>query len=474
MAKNKDVTKYQFTIEWQYDLIRYILIDKNGYKALEKVKEDYFTLIEHQLIILALREFYNKNLRIPGETILREQVIKIMNSRDYIKLITKDDQDVVLKLIPKIYTGILKDGDEIYDMCKKFSAYVRFKDLLEEIDPREWSQYEKYQYKFQNVVEDEDLQVERASSFLFADISKRQTRRREKKSIIPTPFDQMNKLTNAGGYEKGSIIVILDKQKKGKTTALVNIAKGYLRLGKKVLYLDYENGKESIFSRFEQSLTSSTKLEIISGDVDDKVKKKFRKYKRIGGEVVVERVPTGSDSNYVQNLIDKYYREFGIKFDILISDYAAKAGSLSKKRDDTERISDAYQDLGNLALKNDFDHVFTAHHVTREGAKARMKTRYIGEDIAKCIDIVRHVHAIYGLNRSPEEDEAGFIRLELVEQRDGVPFGRVVFTVNHETQVMKELSKSERKQYDEVFTIDTDEDPKETNNKRNKSQDDFK
>jgi len=470
---NREV-KFKYTPEWQWDLLRYIALDSKGYKAINKIKDYYFTLLEHQVIASCLIAYYKKNLKIPGETILREEILKLINSREYIRLVSASDQDIIIKLIPKLYIGIVKDADEIYRMSKKFSAYVRLKDLLEEIDPRNWDEYEKYSHKFQNAIEDEDEQQERSSSFLLRSITERQVRRREHKSIVPTPFRQINALTNAGGYEKGSIIVILDKQKKGKTAALINIAKGYVRRGQKVLYLDFENGKESIHTRFEQSINNMTKLDIINGEYDRKVKAKFRKYLRIGGEVVVERVPAGSNTNHIQSIIDKYYREYNIVFNVLIFDYIAKMGSLNGSKDETNKISEAYEDVANLALKNDIDHVWTANHVTREGAKTRMKTRYEGEDIAKCIDIVRHVHAIYGLNRSPEEEEAGFMRFEVVDQRDG-PKGRAVFTINHETQVMTELSKSERIIYDtefasHIFSEDTGNRPV----KNRKENDDFK
>ena len=456
MSKNRiSNIKFQYTVEWQLDLLKYIAQDKEGYKVLNKIRDDYFTLIEHQLIALTFLKFYKKINKVPGETLLREEAISIMNSREYIKLITVEDKEKILSIVNIIYNTPLIDATDIYNMCKKFSAYIKLKNLLEEIDPRDWEQYNQYQHKFQNAIEDEDLQKERESSFLFNDINYRQLKRKFKNIVVQTPIRQVNQLTNADGYEKGSIIVILDKQKKGKTTTLVNIGRGYLRMRKKVLYVDTENGKDSIFSRFEQSICNIDKKELMSGDKDDIVKKKFRKYKRLGGEVIVERVSVGTTCNNIQyNIIDKYYREYNIRFDVIIIDYAAKLGSNSGKKDDTERISDVYNDIANLALRNDIDHVWTANHVTREAAKLRMKTRYTGEDIAKCIDISRHVHAIYGLNRSPEEEEEGFLRMELVEQRDGKQHGRAVFSVNFETQRMDELTKTERESFDQVFSYD--------------------
>lgn len=474
---DKEQVKFQYTIEWQWDLLRFITLDRDGYKALLKIKDHYFMLIEHQVLATCLIKHYKDKQKIPGETILREEVVSLLNSKEYIKLITKTEQEEVLKLIPKLYMGILKDSSDIYEMCKKFSSYIRLKELLEEVDPTNWEQYNRYQQRFSNAIEDEDEQLERKSSLLLGNLIERQLRRKDHKPVLPTPFRQINQLTNAGGFEKGSIIVLLDKEKQGKTMVLVNIAKGYLRQKKKILYLDFENGRDAILTRFEQSINNLTKKEILDGDHDDKVKQKFRKYKRLGGEVVVERLPAGSNCSDIQRLMDKYYREYGLKFDILIGDYLAKMGSLSGKKDDTERISDVYTDVGNLAIKNNIDSVWTANHVTRDGAKLRMKTRYESIDIAKCIDIVRHVGAIFGLNRTKDEEEAGFLRLEVVEQRDGIK-GRAVFTVDHSKQTLKELTKSERQHYDEEFwsrVEDEDEGPIKDNSKKiEKAKDDFK
>ena len=53
--------KFKFTIEYQFDLLRYIVLDKNGVKALDKVDDTYFTLTEHSIIAFALKQYYKKN-----------------------------------------------------------------------------------------------------------------------------------------------------------------------------------------------------------------------------------------------------------------------------------------------------------------------------------------------------------------------------------------------------------------------------
>lgn len=474
MLEKKD--KFKFTEEYQWDLLRYITQDRNGEKAIKKIEDHYFTLIEHQVIAYVIKKIYKKNNRIPGETIFRENLIRLLNSKKYVALVTKDEQKEIVNLVKPLYREPIKDGDEIYKGCKEFSAYIRLKNTVEEIDITDFSKYPIFSQKVQTAIYDEDEKEETESSFLLADIKSRQLKRQSKPTVFPTPFRQINQLTNAGGYEPGSIMVMLDKQKRGKTAMLVNIGRGYLKMGEPILVIDLENGKDNYLSRLEQSIMDLEKSDLISGEHDNKVQRRFRKYKRLGGEIVVERMPAlVTNANDIQRLIDKYYREYGIQFKYLIVDYAAKMASINKTSDDQKRISDTYIELANLAIKNDIIHIWTANHVTREAAKHRMKTRYTGEDIALCIEITRNASAIFGLNRSPEEEEAGLFRMEVVEQRDGVPNGRAVFHMNMKTQRAEELGVTERKEYDDEFYafLEDEEDGTKEVSKKKDRKDDF-
>lgn len=477
----KPENKFKFTTEYQWDLLRYTVQDKNGENALKKYDDDYFTLIEHQVLAHALKTFYKKNRRIPGETILRENVSSLLTSKQYINLVTKDEQTTIISLIKNLYNIPVKDGDIIYASCKEFKRYVLVRNLLTNFDLNNYQAYEQFSKQIGVALADEDQMQNYENAFLLENIKERQFRRQDRKTIYPTPFKQINQLTNAGGYESGSILVLLDKQKKGKTTMLANAARGYLRMGKKVVIVDLENGEDNIFARLEQSIMDIDKKTLLSGDKDNDIQKRFRKYKRIGGEVVVLRRPALiTDCNDIQNDLDILYRDFGFRADVLIVDYAAKMKSSTYGGDeDRTRISNVYLELGNLALKNDILHIWTANHVTREAAKVRQKTKYVGEDIANCVDIVRHAQAIFGLNRSEPEEEAGFFRMEIVEQRDGQPDGRAVFKANLKTQRVNELTSNERQIYDTEFYKPFVEQQSESNNvvskrERKDRKDDFR
>jgi len=277
--------------------------------------------------------------------------------------------------------------------------------------------------------------------------------RQEVNPIIPTPFRQVNALTNAGGYSRNSLIVILDKPKKFKTGCLVNVAVGYMKMKKRIILFDLDNSADEYMIRIEQRTSGSTKREVLSGELDTKIQKIVRKYKRLGAELVIHRLPAYSTTTKdLQRIIKEHYKEDGIRFEIMILDYIGLLGTTDKREDDTSRIDRAFVEIRNLALEEDMEHVWTAHHVVR-GAEKREKTRYLGTDIAKSIDITRHVQAIWGLNRTIDEEEQGFLRMEIVDQRDGVPRGRAVFTVSQEKQTMVELTKGQREEYDKQFAI---------------------
>lgn len=98
----------------------------------------------------------------------------------------------------------------------------------------------------------------------------------------------------------------------------------------------------------------------------------MRKYKRLGVEFIVERVPAlVSDANVIKGIIKKIEADTGIKIHILMIDYAAKLASISKDKDDTERINNVYIDLDNLASELELEAIWTAQHVKGKHQKKR-------------------------------------------------------------------------------------------------------
>lgn len=449
--KLKTREKFSFTPEFQLEVLRYILKDKDGFTALLKVKPGYLTLIEHSIIAEGLHKFFKKNNRMPSKPILKEVIKNLLEGKDYNDLVTVEDIPEIHKVIDNLYSQHLKDSDIIQEEIYKFAAYVEMKNLSETFDLENYGQYTEYQNQIAKIINSSKPEKEEGPLMMVSGVIKRQFDRQASPSVIPTPFRQLNDLTNGGGYPKGSIVVLLDKAKAKKTFTLVNVARGYLRMKKNVLYIDTENGKAEIMGRMIQSTLNKSKKDLQSGEHDKLEQKHVRKYKRIGVEFIVERVPAMiSNINHVRAIKKRVEAEIGEPIHILILDYAAKLASIDGHKDDNDRLFNVYVELQNMAIEENLDSVWTANHITREGSKHKT-TRYEENDIASAISIIRNAQAIIGLNSTAEEEENDIQRMEIVVQRDGKPFGRALFNLNVDNQRMNEFTKVQRDTYDQQY-----------------------
>lgn len=452
----KQSNKFSFTIEFQTEVLRYLIQSKEAPLVLNKVKPGYFALIEHALILEGIDKFYKRYKKIPSQALLIETVKQLLDGRNYVDLVTKEDIPNINKIISGLYSQPLQDDLAIAENIYKFAAYVEMKSLTEEMDFSNFNLYEEYQNRVTQVIRDSKPIKEEEPLMMVRDTARRQLLRQTDPDVVPTPYWQLNNLSNGNGYIKGSIFVFLDRPKAKKTFSLINVARGYLTMKKNVLYIDTENGKNQIMDRMIQSTLNKTRKELLSGGYDTMEQRHMRKYRRLGVEFIVDRVlAMVEDTNKIKSIIQKVEAERGIKIHILVVDYAAKLASTLKQKEDVERINQVYIDLDNLGTEMGLEAIWTAQHITREGAKHKA-TVYEDNDIAGGISIIRNAQCILGLNSTDEEEEHNVQRWEVVVQRDGKPHGRCLFNVDPERQRMKEFTREARSKYDETQGLAVD------------------
>lgn len=451
----KDKIKFSFTPDFQLEILRFIIQDKEGGLVLGRLKPSYLVLIEHSLICEGILKYFKKTKKIPSQNVLKEVIKEMLESKAYVDLVTKDDIPTIERTIKNLYSIQLSDSDYIKEKIYKFSTYVEMKNLNDSFDLDNFEQYEEYSKKIEKVLQKSKPKKEDEPLYMIRDVTERQFKRQSEPSVVPCPFRQLNDLTNAGGFPVASVNVILDRPKAKKTFFMVNLARGYLRMKKSVLYIDTENGQEQVMDRFIQSSINKTKKELYSGDYDKLEAKHLRKLARFGVELVVERVPALiTDCNYIREKI-LTLRSQGVDIKVLMVDYAGKLASLAKDKEDFDRISNVYIDLQNLAEELHLDVIWTAHHITREGKKHRT-TKYDENDISGSIAIVRNAQFIMGLNCTEQEEKDNILRSEIVVQRDGLPSGRALFRCDVERQRCTEFTKEQRKNYDEIYAKNLD------------------
>ena len=454
--KFKESNKFAFTIEFQTEVLRYLVQSKESPLVLNKIKPGYFALIEHALILEGIAKFYRKYKKTPSKPMLIETVKEILDGKSYVDLVTKDDIPNINKIIGELYNTQIQDEPAIVDNIYKFAAYVDMKSLVEEMDFSNFNAYEDYQNKVTKIIRDSKPVKEEEPLMMVHDTARRQLLRQTDPDVVPTPYWQLNNLSNGNGYIKGSIFVFLDRPKAKKTFSLINVARGYLTMKKNVLYIDTENGKNQIMDRMIQSTLNKTRMELLSGSFDAMEQRHMRKYRRLGVEFIVERIlALVEDTNKIKAIIQKIEAERGIKIHVLVVDYGAKLASTLHQKEDVERINQVYIDLDNLGAEMGLDAIWTAQHITREGAKHKA-TVYEDNDIAGGISIIRNAQCVIGLNSTDEEEEHNVQRWEIVVQRDGKPHGRCLFNIDLERQRMKEFTREARSKYDETQGLTVD------------------
>ena len=338
MKKFKDSVKFSFTPDFQLEILRFILRDKEGGLVLRRVKSSYLVLIEHALIFEGISKYFKKQGKMPSENILKQVIKELLESKAYVDLVTKDDLPSIQKLISNLYHIPLSDSEYIKERIYQFSTYVEMKNLNDSFYLDNFEQYEEYSRKIEKVLQKSKPKKEDEPLYMIRDVTERQFKRQSEPSVIPCPYRQLNALTNAGGYPEHSVNVILDKPKAKKTFFMVNLARGYLRMKKSVLYIDTENGQDQIMDRFIQSSINKTKKELYSGEYDKLEAKHLRKLARFGVELVVERVPAMiTDVTYIREKIIQL-RNQGIDIRVLM---VTMQVSLHQYLE-TERISKEY------------------------------------------------------------------------------------------------------------------------------------
>lgn len=443
--RNKE--KFSFGIDFQESILQFIASDKTGYKALSLFDDTYFTLLSHQFVAFGIMQYFKKKKRIPGKVVFREHLRQLYSHRNFRNYITPDLQEEVTQLVERIFDKPPRDAEDIFEECIKFAQYKSLKTELENIDVTDFANYDSVAKKIKSAISIGNSFKEDKAIFLIAGAQERMISRANKSDIVPTPFWQWDASLNSRGFGKGDLVMIMAKPKRFKTGVLINMARYRLRQKKKVLFIDLENGQMEVATRADQSATGLTQVDILSGDHDARVLKQLRKYRRLGAELVIRRLPAlETTCDDIQKLADELRAEYGIVFDECYIDYGDLLGSNSGKKDDTERISDAYLDMKNLALRNNWDCIITASHVKREAEK-RESSIYLANDVAKCIDKIRHIDIVLGLQEDEGEKEAGVMRLVVVEQRNGPRDYPMYFWVDIEKQTLKEFSHKEVKAY---------------------------
>jgi replicative DNA helicase len=217
-----------------------------------------------------------------------------------------------------------------------------------------------------------------------------------------------------GGPEIGDLAVILTVVSGGKTTALVNITRHAMFLGKFVVYFTFEDGERKIKSRLMQSIANMTKVEAVSNR-DEVVRTKNRFLKRYGGRCEVKdlqsRRSTVSDAAaFVRTLEDNYEQ----KVDVVVTDYADRFRAQNRYYEPRHALREIFEDCKWLARNLE-----VVHWTARQVNKTRVGKDIITTDAAgESWGSMESPDLVIGLGRTLQDEALNRITLHTAKVRD--------------------------------------------------------
>lgn len=172
-----------------------------------------------------------------------------------------------------------------------------------------------------------------------------------------------------------------------------------------VLYLTLEVAARIVGERCDANISRHLVNELGTHiyDVNDKIKTFMDR----AGVFKIHEYPTGSlRVSDIRRLLERYKSE-GIKFDMLVVDYADLMQPERLTDNSIENSKSIYVNLRGLAMEEDLA-VLTATQTNREGAKRKVATMTdVGDDFNK----VRIADVLISINKDDEDRAAGRARL---------------------------------------------------------------
>ncbi len=434
------------TIEFQSDVLKFLTQTKQSKKYVQIIDPDFFSETIQQTVFTLLKNFLDRYNSLPSKGNLLEYFHKQMaqqpdiskeligiletgvhsafnefkGSSDHIKEVIIERYQ--LKLIQDVYketSGQLKGGDMdlVNDIFKKVHKIKKLGD------------------------QDGDQAEQNRGQFLLQEY---QQGNYEVVTGEPTYLHALNNLTSTKGFYPPQLVIFMGAPKSFKTGTLLNIAHGYTRDGYKVYYADAENSQGRIRDRVRQRMLECTFDELVSGKLDTTLTEQVDRYKAMGGDFRADFYPAHTKTLAdVDDELDFLKEEYGWEPDIICYDYLdlfqPEDRSIKEKR---LQIQAVYFDAIRLQKRRNMIG-FSLSQVSKGAVDKRViDMTGFAEDFGKAANC----HAAFALCRTPEEKQAGVMRIVPVVQRDGQAqhTGNAVFVnVDESRMLVQEIDKED-------------------------------
>jgi len=267
----------KFSSDFLNELFRLVFLKKDIYEVVKNhVKYEYIPteLRSYKKILKSLINTTTKSL--PSFGVISQQYI--------------DDIDVQ-EALTSIRSADVVDKDEILSQLESFIKNQRFKILNQRIvdlysDQRDDRKDEAMRLSAEESQDIVNFSLKSDNSGflrLYRDFDSQMKDRREEANKveehekIPFGIDKLDDIT-AGGIDSGDIALWIMRSGVGKSTTLKWTGMYNCRLGKDVLHIQLEGGKQEAYDKYAQMWTKSSYSDVKKGDFTPEEFKKLEEY----------------------------------------------------------------------------------------------------------------------------------------------------------------------------------------------------
>jgi replicative DNA helicase len=380
------------------------------------IKPEYFeNAAEACLVNVALKHYEKYREAISDLKLCKGVLAEAIRT----KLIRAEEKTEVVGKVRELFEADIASMGFVVDQVANFARTQAVGNaILSAVDLLKKGDYEKIERLMKQAL-GTGVRKEEAEYDFFAEAEKRAEARLELAAGtvgprgITTGQRQIDDTLYHKGWGRKELSLLLGGAKAGKTTALINFGLAAAQVGYNVCYFTLEVGHTIISDRSDASI-SGTPMKSIMSNIHA-IKDSILGMRTGVGKFIIQEFPTGTMRPAdVEAFLERWESTKGVKFDLVIVDYADLMAPNFRYNEPIENSKSVYTDLRACAHKFDVA-VLTATQTNREGFKSTVaKAEHVAEDFNK----IRIADIVISISVTDEERALGEARLYFAASRN--------------------------------------------------------
>lgn len=403
-----EAAKFEFDSFFQGKIAALVLRDNQFMQRTDGlVRPEYFEdFSQAQLVNIALR-YFAKYKKLPSSKGIYSTLIKDAVAD---KIIKRESLPMLVATTKQLFESDISDRDYVIDQVATFARHQAVNaamiKCIGKLDVKDFEGISKLMKQALDVGAHVDN-----GAYDFGDQIESRTGERLDRAAgklppqgITTGYKPIDERLYHKGWGRRELSVLLGGAKAGKTTALIDFGINAWAAGHNVLYLTLEVAAKIIAERMDANIADQAIMDLGSHihDVRARVKDfvdRALKPDGAGAKFIIHEFPTGSLTvSDIRRMLERYKAK-GIKFDLVVVDYADLMSPERHTDNSIENSKSIYINLRGLAMQEDVG-VLTATQTNRDGFKSAVaKAEHVSDDFNK----IRIADVVISINRTDEE-----------------------------------------------------------------------